>query len=164
MGASWELHCHAGGRAGQHWFGCIPAQEQNCQRENAKGFCEIEPQRRWGPRSWEAAKGRQRRWLTKPPETSPLIHLDSGTAVRAPWPTHLVIPTVVFVPGQKHILIHGRVTVAGRFESLAFVARSVPPSLDVVIDSLAAWEFRPASKDGVPIEVEAVLEIPAGGS
>jgi len=47
----------------------------------------------------------------------------------------------------------------GRFDSITAVRGSSPNSI-AAIEDLKRWEFRPATRDGSPVEVEAVIEIP----
>ena len=48
----------------------------------------------------------------------------------------------------------------GRLKNLAILARPVTITEQAVVQDLAAWEFKPATRDGVPIDVEVVIEIP----
>jgi len=36
----------------------------------------------------------------------------------------------------------------------------IGPMLPWILEDLAAWEFRPATRNGAPIDVEAVIELP----
>jgi hypothetical protein len=66
-------------------------------------------------------------------------------------------------PYFKYILVHGFVNTAGRMENLS-VVRPIKPSTDqAVVASLATWEFRAATRDGVKIPVEFLLSIPVSG-
>jgi Gram-negative bacterial TonB protein C-terminal len=47
----------------------------------------------------------------------------------------------------------------GRFNSITAIRASSPNSMGAIED-LKRWEFRPATRDGSPVEVEAVIEIP----
>jgi hypothetical protein len=47
----------------------------------------------------------------------------------------------------------------GRFDSVTAVRGSSPNSMGAIED-LKRWEFRPATRDGSPVAVEAVIEIP----
>jgi hypothetical protein len=47
----------------------------------------------------------------------------------------------------------------GRFDSITAIRGSSPNSM-AAIEDLKRWEFRPATRDGSPVEVEAVIEIP----
>jgi hypothetical protein len=98
------------------------------------------------------------------PATAPVV--ESGTApaeVKAPFPTRLVRPPVSLPYWQRYVLVHGYVTADGRFDSLSIVKPAHPETDEVLLASLADWEFRAATRDGVPITVEFVLSIPAKG-
>ena len=48
----------------------------------------------------------------------------------------------------------------GRIDGLSLL-RSLSPDLEqTVIQDLASWEFKPATRDGVPVDVDVVFEIP----
>jgi hypothetical protein len=47
----------------------------------------------------------------------------------------------------------------GRFDSVTAVRGSSPNAMGAIED-LKRWEFRPATRDGSPVAVEAVIEIP----
>ncbi len=94
---------------------------------------------------------------------SRVVTLDAPAPVQAPYPTRLVRPEVSVPSYVKYILVHGVVTAAGRVEKLGIV-RSVRYDTDrIVMASLAGWEFRPATRDGVNTAVEFLLAIPVTG-
>jgi hypothetical protein len=92
--------------------------------------------------------------------TGPVVRLNPSAVVRPPWPTHLVVPQMAPPAGEKYVLIHGSVDVTGKFQNLTIVRPLANGAADGLLNSLAAWEFRPATKDGVPVVVEALLSIP----
>lgn len=100
---------------------------------------------------------------TPAPEPASVIHLASNPVIRAPWPMHLVIPDIAPIPGEKQILVYGSVELSGNFERLRILRPEFAESNQALIQSLAAWRFRAATKDGVPISVEAILSIPLAG-
>jgi hypothetical protein len=63
--------------------------------------------------------------------------------------------------GARYGFIHGFVNASGRFEQLTEASDPVIENLDSVLESLRLWEFRPATKDGVPAVVEVLLCIPS---
>ena len=92
-----------------------------------------------------------------------VVKIGAARAVQAPYPTTLVRPDVTVPSFYKQVLIHGYVTAAGRVENLR-VVRSIKPETDqALLSSLARWEFRPATRDGVNIGVEFMLSIPVAG-
>jgi hypothetical protein len=56
-------------------------------------------------------------------------------------------------------LVHGFLTVEGRFRDLSLVNQP-PQAAPVLLATLSKWSFRPATRDNVPVEVEALLAIP----
>ena len=101
----------------------------------------------------------------KPPSTnSPVVQLDPPAApVRAPYPYKLMRPSVTLPSWEKYVLIHGYVTTDGRFQEMRIVRPILPETDRAILASLADWEFRAATKDGVPVRVEFLLSIPAKG-
>ncbi len=87
----------------------------------------------------------------------------SAAPIMAPFPTRLVRPPITLPSFQKYILVHGFVTAEGRFEGLSIVRPVLPATDQAVLASLTGWEFRAATRDGVPIKVEFLLSIPAKG-
>ncbi len=81
--------------------------------------------------------------------------------LEAPWPYNIVRPNVP--PGvidADALMVHGFVNQAGRFEALAI---AFPPQFEqtrFVLDSLAQWQFRPATQNGQNVKVEVLLIIP----
>ena len=88
---------------------------------------------------------------------------ETAPPIRAPYPTRMVRPSVVIPSYYKYVLVHGYITEAGRVERLRIVRPITPATDQVILASLADWEFRSATRDGVPLAVEFLLSIPAGG-
>jgi hypothetical protein len=83
------------------------------------------------------------------------------THIEAPWPYNIVRPNIA--PGAidaDALMIHGFVNQAGRFEQLAVAFPPEFPQAKFVLDSLAKWEFRPATQGGQNVRVEVLLVIP----
>ncbi len=101
----------------------------------------------------------------KPPETSgPVVTIGAPeTPVRAPYAYKLVRPDVKLPSYERYVLLHGFVSAEGRFQNIHIV-RTILPEVDAaILAAMADWEFRAATKDGVPIQVEFLLSIPAKG-
>jgi len=48
----------------------------------------------------------------------------------------------------------------GKFDRVLLL-RDLSPALEsAVLRDLKAWEFKPATRDGVPVDIDVVLEIP----
>jgi hypothetical protein len=84
----------------------------------------------------------------------------TATAVEAPWPILMMRPDIVMGTDLDYVMIHGFVTAAGKFEQLALVVPTELHDRDLLLGFLRDWEFRPASRDGVPTPVEILLIIP----
>jgi hypothetical protein len=84
-----------------------------------------------------------------------VAHLD------APWPYSIVRPNLM--PGSLDsdaLMVHGYVNNAGHFETLSIVFPERFPEAQFVLESLARWQFRPASENGQLAKVEVLLIIP----
>ncbi len=92
-----------------------------------------------------------------------VVKIGTATPVQAPYPTTVVRPDVSVPAFYRQVLVHGYVTAAGRVENLKVVRPIKPETDQALLASLARWEFRPASRDGVNIGVEFVLSIPVAG-
>lgn len=92
------------------------------------------------------------------------VNLGSSAPVQPPYPTRMLRPEIETPPPYfKYILVHGFVNAAGRMENLS-VVRPIKPATDqAVVASLATWEFRAATRDGVKTPVEFLLSIPVSG-
>ena len=79
----------------------------------------------------------------------------------APWPYNIIRPNLA--PGSFNadaLMIHGFVNQDGRFESLAVAFPPDFPLTRFVLNSLAQWQFRPATMNGQNVKVEVLLIIP----
>jgi len=83
--------------------------------------------------------------------------------VRAPVPLRKfesVQPLLSGTRSELRVQFAAVINKDGKFDSLALL-RGVNPVLDqVVLQDLAAWEFKPATRDAMPVDVDVVLEIP----
>jgi hypothetical protein len=48
----------------------------------------------------------------------------------------------------------------GRLNSITLLTRTTAAVVRVVVDDVTSWEFQPASRDGKPVDVDVVMEIP----
>ena len=81
--------------------------------------------------------------------------------VEAPWPYTVVRPDDLGAADRQYVMVHGILNSDGRFDKLALVFPGELGRKDVLLSSLKQWAFRPASRDGVPSEVEILLIIPS---
>jgi hypothetical protein len=84
-----------------------------------------------------------------------------GTRPDAPWPFRMFVPQdATGGLNANALMIHGFVTVDGRFEALNVVAPQSYAHQELILASLRKWEFRPASQNGQATKVEVLLIIP----
>ena len=89
------------------------------------------------------------------PGNSPLM--------RAPIPLRKLEPVEVLVPGARtefRIQMTAVIRKDGRIDEISLLRNSGPAFSQAVIQDVASWEFKPATRDGVPVDVDVVLEIP----
>jgi len=82
----------------------------------------------------------------------------------APVPVRKVDPKYPQLAIKQHIdgevILYAIIRKDGHVDSIQ-VVRSVDPELDHnAMEALSRWEFRPASREGQPVELEAVIHIP----
>jgi hypothetical protein len=81
--------------------------------------------------------------------------------LEAPWPFSIVRPNLNAEEiGAEALIVHGYVNAAGRFEDLQVVLPADFADARFVLDALGGWQFRPATRQGVPVRVEVLLVIP----
>jgi hypothetical protein len=91
---------------------------------------------------------------------SQVVQLGNITPITAPYAFSIIGPAIQFRPGARYAFIHGFVNASGRFEHLVEASDQEIENIAAVLESLGQWEFRPATKDGVPAMVEILLCIP----
>lgn len=62
--------------------------------------------------------------------------------------------------GQARVQIAAILEKDGRLGNLVILMRPATMTEQAVMQDLAAWEFKPATRDGVAVDVEVVIEIP----
>ncbi len=107
--------------------------------------------------------GLARSWILQYSLPSAADATQAGNAQRleAPWPYSIVRPNLA--PGDisaDALLVHGFVNQAGQFEALSIVFPQAFPQAQFVLQSLARWQFRPATENGRNARVEVLLIIP----
>ncbi len=83
--------------------------------------------------------------------------------VRAPVPLRKFESVRPMLPGTRselRVQFAAVLTKEGKLDNLALL-RSVNPVFDqLVLEDMAAWEFKPATRDNAPVDVDIVIEIP----
>ena len=82
----------------------------------------------------------------------------------APVPTRKVDPkypqSAIKQRIDGEVILYAIIRKDGHVDSIQLV-RGIDPSLDQnAMDALARWEFRPAAREGQPVDLEAVIHIP----
>jgi len=96
----------------------------------------------------------------RPAARSQVVQLGNITPITAPYAFSIIGPAIQFREGARYAFIHGFVNASGRFEHLEEASDREIENIAAVLESLGQWEFRPATKDGVPAVVEILLCIP----
>ncbi len=102
-------------------------------------------------------------WIMWFAERAPALR-RGGRGLRAPVPLHKVDPK--YLPAAIAERIEGKVQLAGVIRTnghvdLLRVLKGVDPRLDSSAEeALLKWEFEPAERNGTPVEVDLVAEIP----
>jgi hypothetical protein len=83
--------------------------------------------------------------------------------MRAPIPLRKLEPVETLVPGARtefRILIMAMIRKDGKIDGISLLSNAGPAFAQAVIQDLASWEFKPATRDGAAVDVDVVLEIP----
>jgi hypothetical protein len=96
----------------------------------------------------------------RPAARSQVVQLGTITPITAPYAFSIIGPAIQFREGARYAFIHGFVNASGRFEHLEEASDREIENIAALLESLGQWEFRPATKDGVPAVVEILLCIP----
>jgi hypothetical protein len=89
-----------------------------------------------------------------------VVQLPNPAPLKGPYPLVTVRPPVRLDPGVPYLVVHGYVDQKGRMQNLKVVRGAGPGYSELILGSLAQWEFRPATQDGRPVLVEVLLSIP----
>jgi hypothetical protein len=88
-----------------------------------------------------------------------VVTLENPAPLTPPYPRISVVPQLEEVR-DKIAVLHGFLTKEGRFRALQAVQAEDQPLMTHMEPFLAKWEFRPATRDGVPVEIEILLVFP----
>ena len=107
--------------------------------------------------------GLSKSWVMQYAQTRAADAQSSGVVARleAPWPYDILRPNLSSSQMTTDALIvHGTLSEAGKFESLAIAFPTKFPGADTVLQALKEWQFRPARQQGKAVSVEILLIIP----
>jgi hypothetical protein len=88
------------------------------------------------------------------------VYIGRETPIKAPFPLVTVLPPVTMQARTAYIMVHGFVDKAGQFKDLTVLHAPDDQVKKLLLPQLAEWQFRPATRDGVPVLVEILLAIP----
>ena len=100
-------------------------------------------------------------WIVWFAELSPVA--GSTPVIKAPVPVKKVEPVEPPNPGPittARIQLAGSLGIDGHLSKLSVLSRAAPAIEQAAIQDAESWEFKPASRDGMPVSVDVVIEIP----
>jgi hypothetical protein len=83
--------------------------------------------------------------------------------VRAPLPLRKFESVEPVPPGARtevRVQLAGVITKEGKMEVRALLKNLTPAQESAVLRDVQSWEFKPAMRDGAPVDIDVVLEIP----
>lgn len=91
-------------------------------------------------------------------------HAESSGEIAEPAPLHKVDPkyppTLIADHVEGEVILYGVIRRDGSVDSIQ-VVRGIDPQLDAnAVRALAQWKFRPAERQGEPVDLEAIVHIP----
>ncbi len=88
---------------------------------------------------------------------------NETTNVRAPVPFRKFETVEPLLPGSRtelRVQVAAMIKKDGKIDSFSILRLMSPTLEQAVLQDLACWEFKPATRDGVAVDVDVVLEIP----
>jgi len=102
-------------------------------------------------------------WIIWFSEHSVNPNAPAALNVRAPVPLRKFESVEPVPPGARtelRVQLAGVITKQGKLQVNALL-RNLPPALEAaVLRDMQSWEFKPATQDGAPVDIDVVLEIP----
>lgn len=89
-----------------------------------------------------------------------VVSLGASAPLKAPYPLVTVTPPVTLQPRSTYLMVHGLLDASGRFKALTLVREEDHKLRNEIIPFLEHWEFRPGTRDGIPVLLEILLVIP----
>ncbi len=84
-------------------------------------------------------------------------------SMRAPIPFRKLEPVNAMLAGsriERRLQIAAVIKQDGRVDRISLLRRAAPAVEQAVIQDLESWEFKPATRGGMPVDVDVVIEIP----
>ncbi|HEY6990960.1 MAG TPA: hypothetical protein VH369_21370 [Bryobacteraceae bacterium] len=109
--------------------------------------------------------GLRKSWILQyclPQDVPPKTHSTGTTRapLDPPYPFFIMRPNTLDSQEPEYVLVHGIVTVDGKFDKLSLIFPDNLEKKNLLFNSLKLWEFRPAKRDGENTTVEVLLIIP----
>jgi hypothetical protein len=102
-------------------------------------------------------------WIVWFAEREPKPGAGEVLNMRAPIPLRKFEPVEPVPPGARtelRVQLAGVISKEGKLAVHALLRNLTPALESAVLRDMQSWEFKPATRDGVPVEVDIVLEIP----
>jgi TonB family protein len=83
--------------------------------------------------------------------------------MRAPIPLRKVEAVETVLPGARtefRVQISATIRKDGKVDGIALLRNTGPAFAQAVIQDVTSWEFKPATRDGAPVDVDVIFEIP----
>jgi TonB family protein len=87
----------------------------------------------------------------------------SALNVRAPVPLRKFESVEPVAPGARmemRVQLAGVITKEGKLQVASVLRNLVPAFENAVLRDMQSWEFKPATEDGAPVDIDVVIEIP----
>ncbi|HLK21343.1 MAG TPA: energy transducer TonB [Bryobacteraceae bacterium] len=84
-------------------------------------------------------------------------------SLRSPIPRRKIEPLEEALGGTRtefRVQVAGLIRKDGKVEGLSLLRNTTPGMEQAVLQDISAWEFTPATRDGAPVDVDVVIEIP----
>ena len=102
-------------------------------------------------------------WIIWFSEREPKPGAAEALNVRAPVPLRKFESVEPVPPGARtelRVQLAGIINREGKLEVRALLRNLSPAQESAILRDVKSWEFKPATRDGAPVEIDVVLEIP----
>ncbi len=86
--------------------------------------------------------------------------MAESAPLSAPFPSITVRPPSPIMPRAAYVMLHGYINAKGEFDQMTVIGSRFRSLLPMLKPTLSKWRFRPAARDGKPVQVEVLLLIP----
>ena len=89
-----------------------------------------------------------------------IVNLGDAVPIKAPYPRLMVAPDLTELATTAYTIIHGMLSGDGQLHNLTLKGAPDGSAMSALLPILQRWDFRPATKDNRPVEVEVIFAIP----